>query len=157
MTFVCPHTHENHLWHPVQLRPVLIRSDWRDIFPCRLVWYQLDRSQSLESLLKCRTDRLVVNAQTSSVSEWHLLSSATFPPQFNSKQPHPFFFVSTLSWSEERCLFLSIFSLYLQCSGYRGKKSLSLCFPSSVFLPHISPSLPPSPNLVFAAFTHSFF
>lgn len=106
-----------------------------------LVRYPLDWSQSLQSSLKCRTDRLVVKAQTSSVSAWHLLSSAASPPQFNGKEPRLSFLVSTLSWSEELCLFFSIFSLYLQCSSYRGKKSLSLCFSSSVALPHVSPSV----------------
>ncbi len=118
-----------------------------------LVWYQLNWSLSLQSSLKCRTDRLVVKAQTSSVSIWHLLSSAA-SPQFNSKEPLLSFLVSALSWSEELCLFLSIFSLYLQCSSYRGKKSLSLCFPSSVS--HISPSLSYPLHFVFTAFTHSF-
>lgn len=44
--------------------------------------------------------------------------------QFNGKEPLLSFVVSTLSWSEELCLFLSIFSLYLQCSSYNGKKKV---------------------------------
>lgn len=84
---------------------------------------------------------MVVKAPTSSVSAWYLLSSAAWPPQFNSKDPRLSFLVSTLSWSEELCLFLSIFSLYLQCSSYRGKKRLSLCFRSCVALHHVSPSV----------------
>lgn len=111
----------------------------------------------LHSSLKCRTDRLVVKAQTPSVSSWHLLSSAASPRQFNGNEPCLSFLVSTLSWSEELCLFLSIFSLYLQCSSYRGKKSLSLykMFSSSVSLPHVSLFLSYHLLLILTSFTHS--
>ena len=60
---------------------------------------------------------------------WNLSSSAASCPQFNSNKPRPSFLVSALSRSEELCLFLSIFSLYLPCSSYRGRTSPSLCFP----------------------------
>lgn len=117
--------------------------DWNLLHPgsAVLVWYQVDWFQSLQSSLTCKTDCLVVKAQTSSVSAWHVLSSTASPPQFNSKEPRLSFLVSTVRWSEELCLFLSIFSLYLQCSSYRGKKRLSLCFPSFVAFLHVSPSV----------------
>ena len=134
----------------------MIRSDRLDwTFPhvgrAVLVCHQLDRSQSPQSSLKCQTARLVVKAQTSSVSGWHLLSSAASPRQLNSKEPLPSFLVSTLSWSEELCLFLSIFSLYLQCSSYRGTLTL---FPFiCLFAAHLCLSVLTSP----LSFTHSLF
>lgn len=36
MTLMCPDTREKHLFHPVQLMPILIRSDRLDPFPPRL-------------------------------------------------------------------------------------------------------------------------
>lgn len=104
--------------------------------------------------LRCRADRPVVKAQTSSVSGWHLLSSAASPPQFNSEEPPPSLFplVSTLSWSEELCLFPSIFSLYLQCSSYRALTLFPLIAPSAS---HLSQSRPL--HFVSLSLTHSLF
>lgn len=107
---------------------LLIRPDRLDVFPnagradgvisAGLVPVVSTQQQSS---LKCRTDCSVVKAQTRSAGflAFIIVNGNGFILSF-SRRGASSFLVSTLSWSEEPCLFLSIYSLYLQCSSYRG-------------------------------------
>lgn len=80
----------------------------------------------------------------------------TSPPQLTAEKPRLSVLAWALSWSLEPCLLLSIYSLYLQCSSYRGETSLSLRF--LFFFPSLPSSRPQPPNRqhhhpLFPAFT----
>lgn len=99
-------------------------------------------SRQCQRSLTCRADQSVVKSSNIICQRLAFIILSNISSSVYRQGASSFFLlVSTLSWSEELCLFLSIFSLYLQCSSYRGKRSLSLCFSSSVASLCASPSV----------------